>query len=92
MFISDYPSMMTNIQEAVAAADGEKLHRAAHSIKGMLRNFQAEAAALIAMDLEKMGQDGAFEDAARTCEALDAELTKLENALLKMLDDISPDI
>ncbi|MFC1827979.1 response regulator, partial [Thermodesulfobacteriota bacterium] len=90
MFISDYPSMITNIQEAVALADGEKLHRAAHAIKGMLRNFQAEAAAQIAMDLEKMGQDGAFEDAARACETLDAELTKLENALLDILEEIRP--
>ncbi|MBW2193655.1 MAG: response regulator, partial [Deltaproteobacteria bacterium] len=88
MFISDYPSMMTNIQEAIALADGEKLHRAAHSIKGMLRNFQAEAAAQIAMDLEKMGQDGTFEDAARTYKTLDAELNKLESALLGMLEEI----
>ena len=88
MFVSDYPAMMTTIREAVKSQDGVTLQRTAHSLKGMLRNFQAEAGAQKALELEEMGQQGEFQDADQAYEVLSAELASLEKILHDLVEEV----
>ena len=59
--------------------------RAAHSLKGMLRNFQAEAAAERASALEKMGRAGVMAGAGPRIDALAEDLDALEKELRRVL-------
>ena len=63
LFLEDYPSLMTKIQQAVAANDAQNLERAAHSLKGSIANFGSDAAYQAALDLEQMGRSKNLEQA-----------------------------
>jgi two-component system sensor histidine kinase/response regulator len=56
LFLEDYPSLMTKIEQAVVACDPYNLERAAHSLKGSIANFGSDAAYQAALDLEQMGR------------------------------------
>jgi PAS domain S-box-containing protein len=88
MFVSDYPAMMATIRESLKTKDAAALQQTAHSLKGMLRSFQAETAALKALDLEEMGRREAFEGAVSVCESLGGELAELERILLDLVEEV----
>lgn len=56
LFLEDCPSLMTKIDQAVAANDAPNLERAAHSLKGSVANFGSDAAYQAAFDLEQIGR------------------------------------
>ena len=56
LFLEDYPSLITQIEKAVAESDAHNLERAAHSLKGSVANFGSDAAYQAAFDLEQMGR------------------------------------
>ena len=87
IFINDYPPMLVSLNDAVSAKDAERLQRSAHSLKGMLRNFQAEAAALKALELENLGRSGSCEGAEALCRLLEKDMTQLEKVLVEMVAD-----
>ena len=85
VFCADYPSHVAALRGAAAAADAPAFMRAAHSLKGMLRNFQAEAAAERAAALEKMGRAGVMAGAGPLTDALAEDLIALEKELYRVL-------
>jgi HPt (histidine-containing phosphotransfer) domain-containing protein len=87
MFVSDYPAMIVSIREALKTRDASTLQRTAHSLKGMLRNFQAEAEAQKALNLEEMGRKGEFKNGDQVCDALVGELASLEKTLLDVIKE-----
>ena len=89
LFVSDYPEMMTTIQDALKAKDAAGLQQAAHSLKGMLRNFHAEAAAQKALNLEEMGLQGKFEGGLQICEVLAGEIADLHNILVELVEEVT---
>ncbi|MGD9262513.1 MAG: response regulator, partial [Desulfobacterales bacterium] len=60
VFYSDYPRMLNDLQQAYKDRDASTLMRTAHSLKGMLRNFQADAGAEVAYEIEKNGKREEF--------------------------------
>ncbi|MFC1798545.1 response regulator [Thermodesulfobacteriota bacterium] len=84
MFISDYPAMMENIQNAVAAKDATGLRQTAHALKGMVGNFQAKVAAQAAFVLEEKGKQDDFTDIDNAYAELKEEMSKLDQALTTM--------
>ena len=86
VFCADYPNHLVTLRRAAAAADVPAFVRAAHSLKGMLRNFQAEAAAERASALEKMGSAGVMAEAGPPIDALAEDLDALEKELHRVLD------
>jgi PAS domain S-box-containing protein len=78
MFIADYPQMLKNIHNAIQIMDAPALQRTAHALKGMLGNFQVETAIKKAYDLEKMGTEENFEQAADIYTQLSTELDDIE--------------
>jgi hypothetical protein len=57
--------------------------------KGMLRNFQAEAAAQKALELEEMGRLGELESGGQACEVLASELASLERTFLDLVKEVT---
>jgi len=62
IFLKDAPAMMDTIREAIQVADADTLRRTAHSLKGMLINFQFEQTALTAYELESAGCKKKFDN------------------------------
>jgi HPt (histidine-containing phosphotransfer) domain-containing protein len=61
--------------------------RAAHTIKGTVGNFCAEAAMQMALEIEIMGKENSLEHAADGLAALEREFQKMNDALDKMLQE-----
>jgi two-component system sensor histidine kinase/response regulator len=51
-FLEDYPALLVRMEEAAAADDAASLERAAHSMKGLVANFDAMIAKDIAQHIE----------------------------------------
>ncbi|MBI5578280.1 MAG: response regulator [Deltaproteobacteria bacterium] len=85
VFCADYPNHLAALRRAAAAADAPALMRPAHSLKGMLSNFQAAAAAERAFALEKMGRAGVLDGAGPLIDALAEDLDSLEKELHRVL-------
>jgi len=84
VFLSDYPGRMDDLRRANTNGDSDLLMRSAHSLKGMLRNFQAESAAKVAFEIEKMAKTDNFEAVQAKIEHLTDHITEVD----KMLRDI----
>jgi len=84
IFLSDYPRRMDDLNRANSEGDSDLLMRSAHSLKGMLKNFQAESAAEVAFEVEKMAKAENFEDVQTKIEHLTDRITEVD----KMLRDI----
>ncbi len=85
LFISDYPRMMNDIQEAYKTGNTDALIRTAHSLKGMLRLFNAEAATRRALKLEEMGRQGELAGVQQEIESLSGELVMLKSTLQELI-------
>jgi HPt (histidine-containing phosphotransfer) domain-containing protein len=55
--------------------------RAAHSLKGMLRNFQAEDAADVAFEIEKRGKAENFDGVEADIETLADRIAEVDKTL-----------
>jgi HPt (histidine-containing phosphotransfer) domain-containing protein len=59
--------------------------RSAHSLKGMLRNFQAETAADVAFELEKKGKAEDFDGVQTAIERLTDRIYEVDKTLRGIL-------
>jgi CheY-like chemotaxis protein/HPt (histidine-containing phosphotransfer) domain-containing protein len=89
VFFSDYPQQLATLRRAADAGDGPTFGRSAHSLKGMLLNFQAEAAAQKAVRLERRGQAGELEGVGDLIDDLAADLKVVEEDLRALLSRAS---
>lgn len=81
IFLSETPRLMGEIEGAISRTDAPLLRRAAHTIKGGLRLFGAEAAYDLACRLESLGRDGDFEAAGEPFEELKLAVVELHREL-----------
>jgi len=82
MFVDQCPSLVSRFKEAVAQKDPVEIERAAHTVKGSVSNFAARAAFEAALRLEKIGREGALDEADAACTALEEELERLKPVLV----------
>lgn len=81
IFLSEYPALVHEIREAVMASDAKRLERAAHSLKGSVSNFGAQAATQAAYQLEVIGRRGELQEAGMALKELLEEFEQLEPVL-----------
>jgi signal transduction histidine kinase/CheY-like chemotaxis protein/HPt (histidine-containing phosphotransfer) domain-containing protein len=81
LFMSESAELLDQIRDAFTRRDAKALERAAHSLKGSVGAFHAEAARLAAQRLEDLGKAGDFEQAGSVCEELETEVARLSDAL-----------
>ncbi len=84
LFLDEYPALLVEIREAVAARDADGLQRAAHSLKGSVSNFGADAAYNAAFVLEMMGRTRNLAEVERGLAELDEALQYIHPALLEL--------
>ncbi|MGD8947952.1 MAG: response regulator [Desulfobacterales bacterium] len=89
VFYSDYPRMLNDLQQAYKDRDASTLMRTAHSLKGMLRNFQADAGAEVAYEIEKNGKREEFKGVGKNIETLAGHLAGVEDELRKLIAEQS---
>jgi PAS domain S-box-containing protein len=90
VFFSDYPRQLDSLRTSAERDDAAAFRRAAHSLKGMLRNFQAEAAAEKAFHLENKGQKGDLTGCRPLIEELAEEMKQLEAELRRLIEKKMP--
>ena len=81
-FQEDSRALLVQLRAALVAKDAPKVQYLAHSLKGMLANFNADAATNPALELERMGAVGNLSGSALVLEDLERELLRLEQTLL----------
>ena len=89
IFLSDSPQMLDNLRDSLKSADAKTFKRTAHSLKGMLRNFQAESAAETAFELEQIGEQGKLDDADQIVDHLASQLDDVAQKLKAVVKKIS---
>ena len=91
IFVSDYPQMLASLRESLKTTDAKTFSRTAHSLKGMLRNFQAEVAAGTAFDLEEKGKQGELDGSDQIIDRLAGQLDEVAQNLEQLVKKISKD-
>ncbi|HXG12803.1 MAG TPA: PAS domain S-box protein [Gemmataceae bacterium] len=81
LFLAECPRWLAELKRAVAAGDTAEVQRRAHSLKGALSHFGAQAAAQTAARLEEMGRSGDLVGADDAWAALEREVRRVEPAL-----------
>ncbi|MBI1764109.1 MAG: response regulator [Acidobacteria bacterium] len=81
LFRQDSPRLLAALAQASAKHDRAGLARAAHALKGAAGNFGAQATVAAVCRLEELAQTGNFDGADLACQALEAELNRLNAAL-----------
>jgi CheY-like chemotaxis protein/HPt (histidine-containing phosphotransfer) domain-containing protein len=92
LFMIDYPRMIDLLRETLTVGDAAAFSRNAHAVKGMVRLFQAEEAAMMAQTLEEKGRNGDLGGATEGVERLAVALDHLKNALIGLLNERLPEI
>lgn len=80
-FLEESPRLVQEMQLASARSDASLLRRAAHTIKGGLRMFGAEAAYDLANRIEGLAREGNFLEAGGPLEDLKQVLAEVEKEL-----------
>lgn len=89
-FLEHCPHLVAEIDEAATLGDAERLRQAAHSLKGSVANFGAEAATAAAGRLEQMGADGNLDDLDVAHAHLKREIDALTVALAHVVQSPAP--
>ncbi|HVW02915.1 MAG TPA: response regulator [Planctomycetaceae bacterium] len=81
VFLKESPRMLTELRDAVAARDAQRVNRAAHTLKGAVATLGAPAARDLAFQLEQLGAKGELDSAADRMPEFEAIIDKLRSAL-----------
>ena len=84
IFLEEAPGILQKIRQAAAESDFQALEREAHSLKGMVRAFQAGDLSERAYVLEKKGRDQDAKDVMALLEVLEGQIDLLGKRLLEM--------
>jgi CheY-like chemotaxis protein len=86
-FAADYSGAVSEIRDALAAEDTDRVHSLVHSLKGVAGNLAATDLHAAAMELENFVKKGG-KDQAPSSNALARKLEDLEKALSNVLDAV----
>lgn len=85
VFSDTAPGMLAKLRDGIAANQPAQVRDAAHAIRGAARNFFAPSVEAAAMALEAMGGEGRLRGAAAALLTLEAEVSKLHQALAALV-------
>ena len=88
IFLDDYPNSMNDIEDAVARQDSPLLERAAHTLKGAVANFGADAVVKEAFELERQGRSGDLSNAGENLNRLHEVIRKLDYELRPIAEHV----
>jgi len=85
LFVSEIPSSITAIREAIETKNIAELRRHAHTLKGSAAVFMAQRTVKTAQRLEQMGKVGDLDGVDELCNLLVNELNRLKTALIERI-------
>lgn len=96
LFLEDSPQILEAVRAAVAARDGEAVHRTAHTLKGSVSNFlaanglgdgedPARRTAAAALALEQLGAEERLQQLDGALATVEAALAQLRRRLEQLL-------
>lgn len=80
-YFEDRPALIERAREGYREGDCEKMMRAAHSLKGLTANFNAQRASQAAAAVEELGLAGELARGGGALGHLEYELSRLDEAL-----------
>lgn len=80
-FDEDAPGLLESIRTGSQQGDAELVVRSAHSLKGLVANFDAVGAMTAAMRVQQVGESGRLHETGPLLAALENEITRLTVAL-----------
>lgn len=80
-FLEDAPKLCSEVEQAIRDSDAVTMERAAHSLKGLAANFDAEALILDSQRMETYGQQADFRTAKNDLPALNKSLQRVAREL-----------
>jgi HPt (histidine-containing phosphotransfer) domain-containing protein len=89
LFLEDCPKLLADIHSAVSTGDAGALEHAAHTLKGSVSNFGAEAARQAAFRLENLGRAGDLKPAGEAYSSLVQEIERFTDALGNLSRELS---
>jgi HPt (histidine-containing phosphotransfer) domain-containing protein len=81
-FREESAKLVRGLRDAAARGDRPALASTAHTLKGMMMNFDARAAAEVARRLEQIASEGCLSEVAERVSDLERELDRVEAALI----------
>ena len=81
LFLETSPDLLAEIEQAVVDRDAVALERTAHTLKGSVGNFGADAASRAALKLERMGRARDLNGVEEAFQVLETEMDRLRPAL-----------
>jgi two-component system, sensor histidine kinase and response regulator len=81
LFLQDCPKLLAQIRTAVSGGDARTLEYAAHTLKGSVANFGADAAREAAFRLEALGRAGDMKPAPDAYSILEQEIQRFTQEL-----------
>ena len=85
IFLADAPRRLAEIRRAIARGDALALRAAAHTLKGAVSNFGAQAAADAAFALQRIGDSGELGEAPAELERLEWGLRNVRRELRELV-------
>jgi PAS domain S-box-containing protein len=89
LFRSECPRLMHDLRDAIAQRDAERIHFAAHALKGTLGNLSAADAFASALRLQELGRTGTLADADTAFAALEQQIERLDHAIVQLTAELT---
>jgi two-component system, sensor histidine kinase and response regulator len=86
LFLDESPKQMADLRAAVIRGDCQAMQRLAHTIRGSVGVFGAQAACEAAQRLETMAKERDATHAQQACDALEAAVARIKPALVALKD------
>lgn len=80
-FLEDAPVCLAELGTALEKRDARLVERSAHSLKGLVSNFGAKEATMLAAELQRFGHDDQLVDAPHIYQRLETEVNLLRREL-----------
>lgn len=81
MFANEAPATLSKLRSAVELKDAHAIERTAHTLKGSVGNFGADAAVQAALKMEVMGRQGDLEHAREAFHSVEQEIQRVLAAI-----------
>jgi HPt (histidine-containing phosphotransfer) domain-containing protein len=81
-FFEDYPAIVDRLHQALDNRNAQGVGYAAHSLKGLVANFDANDLVHLAALIEKAASDGDLKAARTSSDALETGISRLHEALV----------
>ena len=85
-FLDESDLLQQEMRAAIAQGDSEQLTRSAHTLRGLVGNFNASGAEAAARHVEKLASEGDAEEIEAAYAALQSEMVLLKAALVEHLN------